>query len=192
VSQQAEVLLGYELAEWYEPDFWKNHIHPEDQTWAVEFCFFHSQNMQPHDFEYRFIAKDGSVRWLRDIVNIVVEDGKPTLLRGIMLDITKQKNADKLILDAYERLSQLERYVNHSTDAIQVADEEGNLVYINQTASERLGIPQKEAHLHKVMEFEQRFSEDLDWKQHIEDLKKADFLMIEGINKHKGTGKTFL
>src|ERR1041385_3885356 len=31
VSQQAERFLGYLLNEWLEPDFWQNHIHPDNR-----------------------------------------------------------------------------------------------------------------------------------------------------------------
>jgi CheY-like chemotaxis protein len=38
VSQQAERLLGYPIERWMnEPTFWKDHIHPDDQTWAVNY-----------------------------------------------------------------------------------------------------------------------------------------------------------
>jgi len=39
-------------------------------------------------------AKDGSIVWLRDIVNVVMENGKAVSLRGIMIDITKTKEAE--------------------------------------------------------------------------------------------------
>ncbi|HXF99387.1 MAG TPA: PAS domain S-box protein, partial [Bacteroidota bacterium] len=39
VSKQAERLLGYPVEEWIsQPTFWKDHIHPEDVTWAIEYC----------------------------------------------------------------------------------------------------------------------------------------------------------
>jgi len=39
VSEQAERILGYPIERWLnEPTFWKDHLHPEDREWAVNFC----------------------------------------------------------------------------------------------------------------------------------------------------------
>ena len=69
VSPQAERMLGYPVEKWIEePTFWKDHIHPGDQSWAVDFCIDSTREMVPHQFEYRMIAADGSVIWLKDLV----------------------------------------------------------------------------------------------------------------------------
>lgn len=94
VSCQAERLLGYSVDEWYKPGFWVEHLHPEDREWVPKFCAASTKRMEAHDFEYRMIAKDGRAVWLRDIVNVVVENGVPRWLRGIMIDITSQKRAE--------------------------------------------------------------------------------------------------
>ena len=95
VSEQAERLLGYTVEEWKEPGFWVNHLHPDDKNWAPEFCASRTSRMKPHDFEYRFIARNGRTVWLRDIVNVVAENGVPRWLRGIMIDVTDQKVAEQ-------------------------------------------------------------------------------------------------
>src|SRR5690606_2475651 len=69
----------------------------------------------PHDFEYRMITKDGSVLWLRDIVSVISEDNKPVLLRGIMIDITAHKQAEKIMNDSFELVTdQNKRLLNFS------------------------------------------------------------------------------
>lgn len=101
VSQKAERLLGYPLQEWYQPNFWIEHLHPEDRQQALNHCLTCSSKLEPYEFEYRFIAKDRGIVWLRNIVIVVAEEGKPLLLRGIMIDVTRQKEAEQLL----ERLS---------------------------------------------------------------------------------------
>ena len=93
VSQQAERILGYPLRRWTEePGFWTGILHPEDRDWAVSYCSNAARNGMDHAFEYRAIAADGSVRWLRDLVYVVRgPEGKPRWLRGVMLDITDRK-----------------------------------------------------------------------------------------------------
>jgi PAS domain S-box-containing protein len=96
VSKQAERLLGYPTERWLtEPTFWPDHMHPEDRDWAPGFCAVATREQRDHEFEYRMIAADGRLVWLRDIVTVVSEDGRPVKLRGVMIDITKQKEAEE-------------------------------------------------------------------------------------------------
>ncbi|MBD1206827.1 MAG: PAS domain S-box protein [Ignavibacteria bacterium] len=105
VSGQAEAILGYPIHRWTEePTFWKDHIHPEDSTWAVDYCLNCILKNQAHDFEYRMIAADGRVVWLHDIVTVESENGKPVLLRGLMVDITYRKQAEAALENALKRL----------------------------------------------------------------------------------------
>jgi len=105
VSGQAEAILGYPIHRWTEePTFWKDHIHPEDRTWAVDYCLNCILKNQAHDFEYRMIAADGRVVWLHDIVTVESENGKPVLLRGLMVDITYRKQAEAALENVLKRL----------------------------------------------------------------------------------------
>ncbi|MER3522778.1 MAG: hypothetical protein C4326_01585 [Ignavibacteria bacterium] len=107
VSKQAERVLGYPLERWTsEPTFWKDHIHPDDAGWAVGYCIEATAAMRPHEFEYRMIAADGRVVWLRDIVSVVQEDGRPIKLRGIMVDVTERKNTEGCLAN-YTRVLEL-------------------------------------------------------------------------------------
>ncbi|MEJ8842840.1 PAS domain-containing protein [Lacibacter sp. H375] len=96
VSKQAERMLGYPVERWInEPNFWAHHIYEEDRTWAVNYCAQSTSEGKSHQFEYRMIAADGRILWLRDIVAVSVEDGKPSKLSGIMVDITEQRQLEK-------------------------------------------------------------------------------------------------
>lgn len=95
ISKKLESILGYTVEEWMEsPSFWIDHIHPEDRDWTVDFCSSQTAQLKQHDFEYRMIAKDGRIVWLRDIVNVVVENDGSVNLRGIMIDITQSKDIE--------------------------------------------------------------------------------------------------
>ena len=96
VSEQAERLLGYPVERWLnEPDFWAEHIFEEDRTWAINYCAQSTAEGKSHQFEYRMIAADGRILWLRDIVAVSVENRKPVKLSGIMVDITEQKKMEQ-------------------------------------------------------------------------------------------------
>ena len=99
VSDQAERLLGYPTARWLaEPNFWQDHMHPDDRGWTSSFCATATAEKRDHEFEYRMIAADGRTVWLRDIVTVVIENGRVTKLRGVMVDITPRKRHEQDLL----------------------------------------------------------------------------------------------
>jgi PAS domain S-box-containing protein len=81
--------------------------------------------------------------------------------------------------------------LNQTPYAIQVADENGRLVFINTLASERLGIQQDQASNYFVKDFESIFKGDGQWETHVQDLKKEGSIILEGINLNGLTGYTF-
>jgi C4-dicarboxylate-specific signal transduction histidine kinase len=55
------------------------------------------------------IAADGTVRWLRDLVTVVVEGDRVTRLRGLMVDLTQHKLAEEALLQAQVDLAHVSR-----------------------------------------------------------------------------------
>jgi len=95
VSREAEKCLGYPIEQWTtESDFWENHIHPDDRDWVPAFCLNETKAKRDHEFEYRMIAADGRIVWLRDNVRVILENGEPKQLIGVMTDITRRKQIE--------------------------------------------------------------------------------------------------
>jgi PAS domain S-box-containing protein len=90
VSQKAEHLLGFPVRRWLEDrNFWVNLIHPDDREWAVATCAAAVRDIRDHTFDYRVVAADGRIAWVRDVVHVTGDaTGEPTRLTGVMLDIT--------------------------------------------------------------------------------------------------------
>ena len=117
VSKQAERLVGYPIEDWLRPGFWLEHLHPDDRNWAPEYCRSCTERLERHEFEYRLLSRDGRVVWLHDLVTVVAEHGAPRWLRGIMVDISRRRNAeeklrglaDELETKVQERTAQLRR-----------------------------------------------------------------------------------
>lgn len=95
VGGDAEELLGFPDRRWVaEPDFWVSTVVSElDRESASAFCALATGRGADHEFEYRANTADGDSRWLRDLVRVYKgQRGVPTLLRGVMIDITERKH----------------------------------------------------------------------------------------------------
>lgn len=118
VSPQVEEILGYSFEEWHSsPSFFNEHLHPEDRDRVSTAHRAARETAEPLELEYRFIAADGRVVWLKDS-NAVVRDenGNPRYTQGFAVDVTAQKQAEfdreALLTQAQaqnERLRKLDR-----------------------------------------------------------------------------------
>lgn len=97
VSPQIEQILGYSLEEWHaNPDFFVEHLHPEDRERVREAQRGARQSGEPLELEYRFIAADARVVWLKDSYTVVRDEtGKPRYTQGFAIDVTAQKQAER-------------------------------------------------------------------------------------------------
>jgi PAS domain S-box-containing protein len=103
-SPRVKDLLGYTPEESGRPGFWKTRLHPEDRERVLAEDARCEQTGDPWRMEYRQIAKDGRVVWVRDHAVLVRgEHGEPSFWHGIMIDITEQKLAEQAMAQAVER-----------------------------------------------------------------------------------------
>ena len=129
VSEQAERLLGYPRALWSsEPEFWLAHVHPDDQALAQNFRKKGLEQDKPSQFEYRMIAADGRVVWLREISTFTIEAGIPQALRGVLFDITEQKQAEEELELLNKRLLETSRFAGMAEVATAVLHNVGNVL----------------------------------------------------------------
>lgn len=89
-----------------------------------------------------------------------------------------------------EKLKLMQNLIENSTDGVQIAFASGQLFYINKTSSQRLGISMEDVEKYHVSDFEKIFEDPQAWHQHVDELKKVEFLTLEGVNKNINTGKT--
>jgi len=89
VSPQIETILGYTQEEWMgDADLCYDRIHPEDRDRVVAACELANQASEPYGAEYRMIARDGHIVWIRDRAVLVRgSKGQPLCWQGVMLDI---------------------------------------------------------------------------------------------------------
>lgn len=128
VSQQSERLLGYPREQWLEPGFWQQHIHPDDQLLAHDLRFKGLGQEKSNQFEYRMVAADGRVVWIREISSFMVERGEAQAVRGVLLDITESKHADEELDLLNRRLMESSRHAGMAEVATGVLHNVGNVL----------------------------------------------------------------
>ncbi len=100
VSPQAERLLGFPKQLWLdEPTFWVDHVHAEDRERTLLCRRDSTAKKQNHECEYRMVAADGRIVWIRDIGTVVTEGDRVIGLKGIMVDITEHRKWEQLEAD---------------------------------------------------------------------------------------------
>lgn len=135
VGPQAVKLLGYPVEQWYQKDFWVEHLHPEDRDYAIDFCARSSRAQKDYVFDYRMIASDKRVVWLHDIVSVVATEGVPERLRGYLFDITERKVAEEE-LNRYR--NHLEQIVEQRTAELAKANEQLTSDLVERSRTEEL------------------------------------------------------
>ena len=109
ISPQVESMLGFTPDEWVnDPSLWLRRLHPEDRDRVMEEENLSRDTGRPFVSEYRFVAKDGSVVWVRDEAEAVLDEHVwPVALRGLWYDITQQKEVEVAIRSSKELVRRL-------------------------------------------------------------------------------------
>ncbi|HMC26544.1 MAG TPA: PAS domain-containing protein, partial [Verrucomicrobiae bacterium] len=116
VSRQSEDILGYAPQKWLDnPNFWVEKLLPQDAAKAIQTGQEVAARGQPYTYEYRMLAADGRTVWIRESGTVLLEKGQPVAVRGIFLDVTRQK------LDA-EQLDKLNRQLIDTSRSAGMAD----------------------------------------------------------------------
>lgn len=104
VSENAEQILGYPLSAFYKPDWWAEHIHPEDRLKTLS----SSQDIFARGggvHEYRFRLGDGTYALIKDELQEVIGDDESTKkVVGVWHDITNDHAAQVEIQNYANRL----------------------------------------------------------------------------------------
>jgi PAS domain S-box-containing protein len=92
LSERVVSMLGFEPREFIgHPEFWESHVPPEDvRSVLAEMSGLWKEGQ--HAFEYRFLHRDGTYRWIREEAKMVRDaDGKPTEVNGYWIDVTERR-----------------------------------------------------------------------------------------------------
>jgi PAS domain S-box-containing protein len=96
VSAQAERRLGYPRAQWLEPGFIRRMVLPEDHP-VLEECARQTALGRDHQTEFRVRTADERILWMQNYCSVLMEEGRPTKLRGVMVDVTERRQTEEAL-----------------------------------------------------------------------------------------------
>ncbi len=121
VSPQIKDFLGYTQEEWLkDPTFWQKVLHPEDRARVLGAADKLKEETESFDEEYRMIARDGSIVWVRDQAALLHDsEGNPLVWQGLMVDMTERKLSEgqiKLQVERLKALRTIDMFIASGTD----------------------------------------------------------------------------
>jgi len=137
ITKNVEKAWGYKASDFLEPDFWIEHLHPDDKD-RIFSGLGRLLKSGSHHHEYRFMLADGTYHWISDQLRLVCDDhGKPLECVGSCTDITERKRAEEALRESEERHRHL---FSNLVDAAFLADAEtGRIIEANREAEKLLG-----------------------------------------------------
>lgn len=189
ISPKAIDLLGFPKEDWLEAGFWQSRIYEEDRERVIAYERHKAPDVDNYQLEYRLVHKNGEIRWVQDMVEVVKVNGNPKLLRGLMLDITDKKNSRLQLRESEARYKQM---INEAPYSITIYDREGTLVAANEK-SERFWLINLDEYIGKFNIFKNNlFTQG----SQVEAIKKAfdgeiGEIIAEIPLTHAGASKTY-
>jgi PAS domain S-box-containing protein len=108
VSPQSEEMLGFRPDEWLaSPTLWRERIHPDELDVVLEQEAAQERESRERDAritaEYRMVHRSGRPVWVRDIARVCEAEDGSHFWRGVMIDISAERGAQRALEDAHER-----------------------------------------------------------------------------------------
>ena len=156
ISENVRIHFGHTAERFLnEPDFWRQHIHPDDQARVfAQLPDLIGQNLQA--FEYRFKAKNGRWLWVHDEARVIKDaQGAPLEIIGYFVDITERKKAQVALLRANTELEErvikktaqlteaqrrLRSFLDNSDVVAWMKDEQGRYIFLSENFQKRFKV----------------------------------------------------
>ncbi len=98
-SPRIEEMLGYPVDDWVSGKLsWHDVLHPDDRERVIRDSGERDRGLAPYTDEYRVLAADGRVVWVRDqAVPVPDESGESTFWQGFWVDVTERREAEEAL-----------------------------------------------------------------------------------------------
>jgi PAS domain S-box-containing protein len=154
INDYVETMLGYTIEEWLaQPNFWLTIVHPDDKEEAARRSFEHFSKGGADTNTFRWVKKDGSEIWIESHSIVITDEaGKPIGMRGVTLDISERKEAEKSIKISEKRFRKL---VEQSPISTQVFSADGRTILTNSAWEKLWGVTLADLPDYNILEDEQ-------------------------------------
>ena len=104
-SPQIEAITGIPVREWMEDaGAWERAIDPDEREAVVESYLAAIHEGRPWSAEYRMRTRDGRTIWVHDETVFLHDgEGRPSLLQGVLFDVTERKLAEEALRESERR-----------------------------------------------------------------------------------------
>lgn len=140
ISDGTKDLTGYPAAEFLEKDGidWATLVHPDDLAMVDEIVKHAIASGKQYEVQYRILHKNGSIYWVQEKGIAIYEGEQPLYLDGFIHDITDHKRMVE------HQLLIKNASIEHSINAIAIANLQGELTYVNTAFLNMWGYEQME------------------------------------------------
>jgi PAS domain S-box-containing protein len=185
VSPQVQQILGVSPDNYKaDPDLWRKLLHPDDLSRVIKAVEAIHKTGVPFSCEYRMIAQDGRIVWVRDEAGIVKDvNGKPLYLQGVMYDITAAKQTEAALRESEEEYRGL---AERSFDMIFSTDTEGFNTYISLASERIFGFKPEEMvgkHFTQFLTPPSQQKAIQHFREDVKGLKTPDVIQLEAVKK---------
>jgi PAS domain S-box-containing protein len=142
------------------------------------------------EWEDHHITSEGkSLHVLRKMTPVFGSNKEVIMIIGYGVDITKRIEVEKRLLKLNEENTLLRKFIDKTKDAIQVVDDSGKIVYLNEEAINRLGFNSFDYIDHYLGEFEPMFQDNTQWDEHFNQLRDVGSMNMVSFNTNIKTGE---
>jgi PAS domain S-box-containing protein len=138
-------MLGYPSEKFKHYTDFMALVHPEDAEKAMEAMRKHMYGAAAvYETEYRILTNSGEYKWFYDLGSVVRKDsdGKPLLIAGLVLDISKRKLSEEKILSQLSELIRWQKVIQGREDRNRELKKEVNELLVQM--GEEIRYPSQE------------------------------------------------
>jgi len=131
VSPQVETMLGYDRGRYAAERMWATILHPLDAEPILRAAAEHVDRREPIDTEYRLVAADGRIVWVREQSMPLPQRTGRMFWQGVLYDITATKETELMLRNS-------EAELQRSLDVLRRTDEERRELLAHLMTAENL------------------------------------------------------